>query len=86
MRSAYTFAVDDSVLQAFAQSKPRDRLDLLKIFQHLADHPSLPGDHVRKTATFRETQVKRFGKWLVTWWPDHAVSELRIIDLERLTG
>lgn len=62
MSRTYTYAADDSVLQVFAQSNPRDRLDLLNVFQHLAACPSLPGDYLRKTPSLRDIRVNRFGK------------------------
>jgi hypothetical protein len=28
-------------------------------------------------------QVKRFGAWLVTYWADDSVSEVRIVDIKK---
>ena len=28
-------------------------------------------------------EVKLLGEWLVTFWTDHAVREIRVVDLER---
>jgi hypothetical protein len=33
----------------------------------------------------REHQLNRFGRWLVTFWPDPPVCELRISDVRKLT-
>jgi hypothetical protein len=32
----------------------------------------------------REFQVKRFGRWLVTFWADDRVLELRVVDLQKI--
>ena len=84
MTSTFAYVVDESVMQLFADSKARERHELLQIFRHLGTNPYQPGDYVQKTASLREMQVKRFGKWLITYWPDDAVSELRVVDVRKL--
>jgi hypothetical protein len=72
------------VVRLFAEGKARDRQELLRIFQALGQNPFQPGDYVQRTASFRTLQVKRFGKWLVTYWPSHADAELRVMEVKRL--
>jgi hypothetical protein len=38
----------------------------------------------RKGRSGREFQVKRFGRWLVTFWPDDPVLELRVVDIKQI--
>jgi hypothetical protein len=80
----YKYTVDDSVLQVFLLASKRRREELLRIFDHLAAEPRSAGDSLQLDDTGRECQVKRFGSWTVTWWPEHLVSELHVIDVERL--
>ncbi len=80
----YAFAVDDSVLELFTGRGKREREELLRIFKSLADSPYQTGDWRQKTKSGRELQVKRFGKWLVTFWLDAPVLEVRIVDLEKI--
>lgn len=80
----YCYAVDDSVLEVFAASSKREREQLMRIFAGLADDPFQKGDYIERTTSGREVQMKRFGKWLVTYWPDDPVTELRIIDLRKV--
>jgi hypothetical protein len=84
MIRAYSYAVDDSVLEFFSSCTKREREQLMRVFAALLDDPLQKGDYVERTATGREVQVKRFGKWLVTYWPDDPVTELRIIDLRKV--
>jgi hypothetical protein len=84
MNLTYAYVVDEAVLKLFASSSPRDRRELLRIFDSLGDDPFQHGDYIQKTASFRELQVKRFGKWLVSYWPDHGSCELRIVEVRRL--
>jgi hypothetical protein len=80
----HTFVVDDSVLEFFTGRSKREREELLRIFKSLADSPYQTGEWRQKTRSGRELQVKRFGKWLVTFWLDAPVLELRIVDVEKI--
>jgi hypothetical protein len=82
--AGYSYAVDAAVLTLFGQCSKRDREQLLRAFDSLLQTPSQRGEWTRRTASGRELQVKRFGRWLVVFWPDHAVREVRIIDVERI--
>jgi hypothetical protein len=82
--SRFAYVVNQSVMHVFADCKARERHELLQIFRHLAANPHQRGDYVQRTASLREIQVKRFGKWLVTDWPDSAVGELRVVDMRKL--
>lgn len=80
MSLGYTFAVDGAVLEFFTTCSKRDRNRLLKIFDSLADDPFQKGDAL-KLGSGREMQVKRFEKWLVTFWLDDPVKEIKITDV-----
>jgi hypothetical protein len=84
MNSQYVFAADDSVVEFFSQCSKREREDLLRLFRSLADSPHQRGDWIQKGRSGREFQVKRFGRWLVTFWPDNPVLELRVVDLKKV--
>jgi hypothetical protein len=84
MIPSHTFVVDDSVLGLFTERSKREREELLRIFKSLADSPYQTGEWRQKTKSGRELQVKRFGKWLVTFWLDAPVLELRIVDVKKI--
>jgi hypothetical protein len=84
MNSQYEFAAADSVVEFFSQCAKREREDLLRIFRSLADSPHQQGDWIQKGRSGREFQVKRFGRWLITFWPDDPVLELRVVDLRKV--
>jgi len=80
----HTFVVDDSVLELFTERSKREREELLRIFKSLADSPYQTGEWRQKTKSGRELQVSRFGKWLVTFWLDAPVLEMRILDVKKI--
>ena len=46
--------------------------------------PFRPGDLQERDAQGRVNEVLVAAEWLVTYWADHAVSEVRIVRLERI--
>lgn len=86
MNPRYSYVTDASVVDAFSDCTRREREHLLRAFGEQAESPNQRGEWFRRTRSGRELQVKRFGKWLVTWWPDHPVLEVRIVDVERIVA
>ena len=84
MTSQHVFVADDTVLESFASRNKREREDLLRIFKSLAASPYQKGDWRQKTKSGRELNAKRFGKWLVTYWLDDPVREVRIVDVKKI--
>ncbi len=82
----YNFAVDDFVLENFSQRSKREREEWLRIFKSLAESPYQTGDWRQRTKSGRELEVKRFGKWLVTYWPDDPALEVRIVDVKKIVS
>jgi hypothetical protein len=84
MTAKHAFVTDDAVLRFFGERTRREREELLRIFATLADDPYRQGEWRQKTKSGRELQVKRFGKWLVSYWRDELVLEVRIVDVNKI--
>ena len=54
------------------------------IFAELADNPFLRGDALQRDHVGRLLQVRRFGEWTVTYWPEHFANEIHIVAIEHL--
>jgi hypothetical protein len=80
----HKFEVDDAVVEFFAARTKREREDLLRVFAGLATSPHQKGEWHQRTSSGRELQVKRFGRWLVRYWLDEPVLEVRIVDVEKV--
>ncbi len=66
-----------------AISKTRQRKVIGLLFQ-LADNPSQIGDYSESDNTGREVQFILIQDLLIAFWADHAVRELRIVDIEEV--
>lgn len=71
--------------QAFAfhgRLGPRDRKKLLHTLDRMADHTPAGESSGVKDEAGRELRVWRADGFEVLFWPDHAVKELRIVEIE----
>lgn len=68
----------------FAKVARADQRKLATILDQLKTTPFRRGDLQEPDATGRVNEVLVVGEWLVTYWPDHAARELRIVRLERV--
>lgn len=84
MISNHNFVADDKVIELFSEVTKRDREELLRLFRSLANNPYQKGERLQRAKSGREFQIKRFGKWLVTYWVDEAVLELRVVDVKKV--
>lgn len=84
MNLHYKYSVDDAVLHVFSAATKRQRLEVLRVFDFLVREPFTVGDSLQRDHTGRQCQVKRFGQWSVTYWPEHLANEIHILDVERL--
>lgn len=78
----YRLLIELDVLH-FVLSRPvAERRFLIRMFEVLASDPYRRGDLHERTADGQMAQVLVIGKYLITYWADHAVKELRIIRTE----
>jgi hypothetical protein len=66
-----------------ALSKSRQR-KLIGLLDQLADNPSQIGDYFEPDESGREVQFILVRDLLIAFWADHAVRELRIVDIEEV--
>lgn len=70
---------------SFLLGRPsRERRLLLHFLDELGNDPYRSGDFEVSDQTGRGQQVKRIGGLYITFWPDHAIKEVRVTDIERI--
>ncbi|MBL9202526.1 MAG: hypothetical protein JNL39_18590 [Opitutaceae bacterium] len=66
-------------------SMPRaSRRRVEDFLQRLTRQPLLPGDFEAPAEAGRIHQAKAVGDWLVSYWPDHSVREIRLSGIEQI--
>jgi len=82
MRTGYTVVFHSAAAEPLFTIPRRGRSGLMTFFSALERDPHQRGDYVETDADGRPNQVKIVGRWAVTYWPDHAVKEVRVVRLE----
>jgi hypothetical protein len=57
------------------------RENVMKFIRSLADDPFKTGDFTDKDKSFRTRQIKIIGDYAVTYWPDHPVKTVMVVDI-----
>ena len=60
----------------------RERRIILRLFDELAEDPFRAGDYVEPDDVGRPIQVLIIGRRAVCFWADHAVKEVKVVDLK----
>ncbi len=79
----YEVILHEQAWTALHATKGADRQRLLDVLDQVKTTPFRPGDYRQRDATGRVNEVVLIGQWLVTFWSDHAVGEIRVVELER---
>lgn len=66
-----------------ALPKARQRL-LGKLLFRLAETPGQPGDYSTADDKGRPVQHQVVGEFHISYWPDHAARELRIVEIDEV--
>jgi hypothetical protein len=85
MPARYRYVLDGTVAEEVLTAPARQREQFIKVFRHLADDPFQRGESFFRDSSGREIQKKLFGQWLISFWPDHAVQEMRVVGIQRAT-
>jgi hypothetical protein len=77
----YTVFINEQCLTT-APRLGTQREAVMKFIRSLADNPGTTGDFVEKDQVGRTIQVKVIGRHAVTFWADHAVSEIKVTHIK----
>jgi hypothetical protein len=73
----YAAFINEQALAA-APRAGMQREAVMKFIRSLADNPNTSGDFTEKDNADRNAQVKVIGRHAITFWADHAVSEIKV--------
>ncbi len=81
--AGYSFWIDAGTLRLILTLSTSERRALDRIFQFLAGHPHFTGDYQERDNDGRMNEVFLQGRFIVTFWTDHAVREVSIVRVEK---
>jgi len=76
--------LDEAAAMTLAAVSRSQQRRLGVILDGLKTVPFRSGDFQQRDAAGRLHEVALIDNWLVTYWSDHAVRELRIVSLEQI--
>jgi hypothetical protein len=77
----YTVFINEGALSTAPRSG-KQRQETMDFIRSLASNPDCPGDFSEKDESGRIAQVKIVGRFAITFWPDHAVREIKVTHIK----
>jgi hypothetical protein len=59
------------------------RTSLVAFIDSLSAKPDTRGDYSERDGTGRDLEIKVVGSFAITYWPDHAAKEVKVVDVRR---
>lgn len=59
------------------------RSQIFKFIAGLRNQPQTPGDFTERDASQRDREVKIIGDYAITYWVDHPVKTVLVVDIRR---
>ena len=77
----YAIYINEAAL-AFAPKSGGHRERIMNFIRSLAGNPNTSGDFSETDGAGRNVQVKVIGRYALTFWADHAVSEIKVTHIK----
>ena len=74
------------VMEVLRGIRPKQRANIGSFIDSLALHPFQRGDYSEEDKSQRQIEIKVIGQYAMTYWADHAVKEVKIVDIRRADG
>jgi hypothetical protein len=82
MIRGWKVAYDSEAVEFLLDRPSKERRRLIQFAESLKSNPTLAGDFVEEDDDARPLQMKLVDRFLVTYWADHAVKEVKIVRIE----
>ena len=78
----YRVLVAKEIFESLKRCSGREKKLILRLFEELADNPFRTGDYIESDEIGRPIQVIICGRRAICFWADHAVKEVKVLDLK----
>ncbi len=82
--AAWTYVLDEAAFHFFLSCSASQRRKLSVAFERLRADPHREADYFCQDSTGRTLSVGSFCPFLVTYWLDEFVTEIRIVNIQRI--
>jgi len=76
--------LSEAAAMTFALAARARQRRLAAVLDRLKAAPFRRGDLQERDSQGRENEILVADDWIVTYWPDHAAREMRVVRLERV--
>ena len=83
MNTEWQLVLNETAVGFLIACKARQRDVLLKALRQMAANPYQRGDYEARDSAGRSVHIKQIEEFLITFWADSFVNELRVICIER---
>jgi hypothetical protein len=73
---------DSEAVEFLLNRSSRERRRLIQFADSLKANPTLAGDFLEEDDVARSLQLKVVGRFLITYWADHAAKVVNIVRIE----
>ncbi|MHB8523856.1 MAG: hypothetical protein ACYDH9_24295 [Limisphaerales bacterium] len=84
MSGEWRLVFDEDAFEYLLSRRARERNLLIAFLEKLKVDPYQEGEYTVEDDSGRPLQVKGFQPYLITYWLDHSVKEVRVLDIERI--
>lgn len=81
MPQPYSLFVRHELYDVIRQMRPAWRSKVIQFFDSLTSDPFQMGDYTERDPSDRTLQIKLLGPWAVVYWADHAVAEVKVVQI-----
>ena len=78
-----TFLVREAA-DALRTLRSTERDQVIRLLDFLEEFPSTKGDTFEQDSVGRRLEVKILGRIKAVYWPDHAVKEVKVLQIKRV--
>lgn len=82
MKEGWQFVLNEPAVHFLLALRPRERQQLLSTLDKLAVDQLKMGHYETHDDTGRKIQIMVAGRFLISFWPDAFIKELRVINIE----
>jgi hypothetical protein len=81
--SPYRIFVRMEAAEVLRSIRGIQRASLVAFIGSLTTEPDTRGDYSERDETGRDLEIKVVGSFAVTYWTDHAATEVKVVDVRR---